>query len=57
MVTAAGDDGKYKAGFTILKQAAVGLIVVGVSWIVISFVFWVIGALATPGTAPTTSSI
>lgn len=42
MVTAAGDDKKYQAGFTILKQAAVGLIVVGVSWLVVSFVFWII---------------
>jgi hypothetical protein len=28
MVTAAGDDGKYKEGFKILKQAAIGLIIV-----------------------------
>ena len=42
MVTAAGDEKKYEKGFTILKQAAIGLIVVGVSWLVVSFVFWLI---------------
>lgn len=57
MVTAAGDDGKYKKGLTILKQAAIGLIIVGISWIIVSFIFWVIGALATSGQAPTTNSV
>lgn len=57
MVTAAGDDKKYQSGFTILKQAAVGLIVVGISWIIVSFIFWVIGALATTGQAPTNNAI
>ncbi|MDR0369884.1 MAG: pilin [Candidatus Peribacteria bacterium] len=31
MTTAAGDDGKYKKGFTILKQAGIGLVIVGLS--------------------------
>lgn len=57
MVTAAGDDKKYQAGFTILKQAAVGLIVVGISWIIVSFIFWVIWALATTGQAPTNNAV
>jgi len=39
MVTAAGDDAKYKGGFKILKQAAVGLIVIGLSWIIVSTIF------------------
>lgn len=39
MVTAAGDDAKYKKGFKILQQAAVGLVIVGLSWIIISFIF------------------
>ena len=43
MVTAAGDDTKYKAGFKVLKQAAIGLIVVGLSWIIVSSIFWVLG--------------
>lgn len=43
MVTAAGDDGKYKKGFKILEQAAIGLIFVGVSWLVVSVIFWLIG--------------
>jgi hypothetical protein len=47
MVTAAGDDAKYKAGFTILKQAAIGLILIGVAWFVISIIFFVINLITT----------
>lgn len=43
MVTAAGDDAKYKWGFKVLKQAAIGLVVVGLSWIIVSTIFSVIG--------------
>lgn len=47
MVTAAGDDGKYQSGFTILKQAAVGLILIGVARFVISIIFFVINLVTT----------
>ncbi|EKD24877.1 MAG: hypothetical protein ACD_80C00145G0011 [uncultured bacterium (gcode 4)] len=50
MVTAAGDDAKYKKGFKILQQAAVGLVFIGVSWMMVSLIFWVlwiVGAGAT----------
>jgi len=47
MVTAAGDDGKYQGGFTILKQAAVGLILIGVARFVISIIFFVINLVTT----------
>lgn len=50
MVTAAGDDGKYKGGFKVLKQAAIGLIVVGFSWIIVSSIFWIIGGFSSGGT-------
>ena len=50
MVTAAGDDGKYKAGFKVLKQAAIGLIIVGFSWIIVSSIFWLIGGFSSGGT-------
>lgn len=46
MVIAAGDEEKYKKGFTILKQAAVGLILIGLAWFVISMVFWLINLTA-----------
>ena len=42
MVTAAGDDNKYQNWFKILKQAGMGLILIGVSWFIISVVFYVI---------------
>ena len=45
MVTAAGDDGKYKKGFKILQQAAIGLVFIGVSWLVVSVIFWLIGTV------------
>jgi len=45
MVTAAGDDTKYKNGFKILKQAAIGLIFIGVSWLVVSVIFRLLGVI------------
>jgi len=39
MVTAAGDDNKYKKGFTIVKQAAIGLILIGVSALIVNLIF------------------
>lgn len=39
MVTAAGDEEKYKKWFTILRQAAIGLILIGIAWFVISLIF------------------
>ena len=52
MVTAAGDDGKYKKGMTILKQAAIGLIIIGVAWLFVSVIFWAIWTLSAGGDAP-----
>ena len=51
MVTAAGDDGKYKKGMGILKQAAIGLIIIGVSWLFVSVIFWVVWSLSASGEA------
>lgn len=45
MVTAAGDDGKYKKGFKILQQAAIGLVFIGVSWLLVSVIFWLLGVV------------
>jgi len=42
MVTAAGDDAKYKKGFKILQQAAIGLVFIWVSWLVVSVIFWLL---------------
>ena len=43
MITAAGDDAKYKKGFAILRQAGIGLIFVWVSWIIVQSIMWFIG--------------
>lgn len=42
MVSAAGDEGQYKKGFTILRQAAFGLIFIGVAWLLVSGIFYFI---------------
>lgn len=46
MVTAAGDEGKYKEGFKILKQAGIWLAVIWLSWFVVSIIFWLIGTVS-----------
>ncbi len=45
MVTAAGDDAKYKKGFKILQQAGIGLVFIGVSWLVVSVIFRLLGVI------------
>lgn len=46
MVTSAGNDETYKKWFTILKYAAIGLILIGVAWFVVSIVFWLVNQTA-----------
>ena len=45
MVTAAGDDKKFGAGQTILKQAGIGLLFIAGSWLMVSMIFWLIGVI------------
>jgi hypothetical protein len=42
MVTAAGNQDQYKKWFTILRQAAVWLAFIALSWIIVRFIFFVI---------------
>jgi hypothetical protein len=46
MVTAAGDDGKYKKWFKILQQAGMWLIFIWLSWLFVSVIFWIINKIA-----------
>lgn len=46
MVTSAGDDDKYSNGIKILKNAAIGIAFIAVSWMVVSFIFYVVGEVA-----------
>ena len=39
MVTAAGDNNKYQKWFTIVKQAVIGLILIGVSALIVNLIF------------------
>lgn len=45
MVTAAGDDKKFGEGLKILKNAGIGLAFIAVSWLLVSMIFSVIGAV------------
>ncbi len=45
MVTAAGDEAKYKKGFKLLSQAAVGLVFIAVSRLVVSVIFRLLGEI------------
>lgn len=42
MVTAAGDEAKYKEGFKVLKQAGVWLAVIWLSRFIVTIIFWLI---------------
>ena len=42
MLTAAGDEGKYKKWFTILKQAAIALAVIWLSWLFVTLILYLI---------------
>lgn len=51
MVTANWDDKKFGAGMTILKQAAIWLAFIGVSWLMVSMIFrilWQVWATSSP---------
>lgn len=48
MVTAAWESDRYDKWFTILKQAAVWLVLIGVAWFIVSIVFWLINLTAQP---------
>jgi len=42
MVTASGNEEKYKKWFTILKHAGIGLVIIWLSWFVVTIVFWLL---------------
>ncbi len=47
MVTAAGDEEQYKSWFTMLKQAAIWLVMIWIARFVISIIFFVINLITT----------
>jgi hypothetical protein len=46
MVTAAGDDAKFKSWKTALKKVTIGIIGIGASWLIISFFFWIVNTMS-----------
>ena len=40
MMTSAGDEKKYENGMKILKYAAIGLVIIWLSWLIVSAIFW-----------------
>jgi Type IV secretion system pilin len=47
MLSAAGDDAKYKKGTTILRQALIGLLFIGIAGLLVKTIMWVIGFATT----------
>ena len=45
MVASGGDEGAYKEGVQILKNAAIGIAFISVSWFLVTFIFFIIGAV------------
>lgn len=45
MTTAAGDDKKYQAGKSTLKSITIGIIGIGISWLIVSFIFWLLNTM------------
>jgi uncharacterized BrkB/YihY/UPF0761 family membrane protein len=46
MVTSAWDEKKYGDWLKVLKYAAIGLAIIGLSWMIVSVVFWFVGTLS-----------
>ena len=57
MVTAAGDEKKYQKGLGVLKYAAIGLAIIGLSWMIVSVIFWFVGTLSVKQYEPVPKSI
>ena len=47
MVTAAGNDSKFKKGGAIIKNAAIGIAIILLSWLIVSLVFWLVNLFTT----------
>ena len=45
MITSAGDEKKYGEWLNVLKYAAIGLAIIGLSWMIVSVIFWFINSL------------
>jgi Na+-driven multidrug efflux pump len=46
MITSGGDEKKYEEWLKVLKNAAIWLAIVGLSWIIVSVIFWFVGTLS-----------
>jgi Type IV secretion system pilin len=46
MVTSAWNEDSYNKWFTILKYAAIGLVLIGVAWFIVSIIFWLVNQSA-----------
>jgi hypothetical protein len=49
MVTAGGDSEWYQKGFTILKNAAIGLAFIALSWLIVTLIFYVLNLISGAG--------
>jgi hypothetical protein len=42
ILTAGGDDAQYKKGIGSIKNALIAIAGIGASWLIVSFIFWLI---------------
>ncbi len=47
MVASGGQEDAYKEGLKILKNAAIGIAFISISWFIVTFIFYIIGLVAT----------
>lgn len=55
MVTASGNEEKYKKWFTILKHAGIWLVVIWLAWFVVTIIFWLLRNTTWNGSWTTTN--
>lgn len=55
MVTAAWNEEQYGKWMTILKQAAFGLIMIGIAWFIVSIIFFLVSIFTTSATPANTA--
>lgn len=48
ILTAAGDDTQYKKGLSGIKYAAIAIVGIGMSWLIVSWIFWLLNLIISP---------
>ena len=54
MMTAGGDQAKFDKGTDMLKKAWIGLVIIGLAWMIVSVIMWLITNLTSSGSSTQT---